>query len=219
MSFTPTELRVLEAIDNNCDRIIGIAKEVQKNPELGYREFNTSKLVKEVFENLGLETKDGIAYTGVKGVLGKNDNFNVSLIGELDSVICFDHPYAVFPSGAAHACGHHAQIANLVGAAIGLAESGVGAELDGKITFMAVPAEEYIELEYRQKLKDEGKIKFFSGKQQMIYDGEFDDVDAAIMVHAQPENPDKAVYLDADSLGFVKRRQESGGKFHKELKM
>ena len=212
MSFTPTELRVLEAIDNNCDRIIGIAKEVQKNPELGYREFNTSKLVKEVFENLGLETKDGIAYTGVKGVLGKNDNFNVSLIGELDSVICFDHPYAVFPSGAAHACGHHAQIANLVGAAIGLAESGVGAELDGKITFMAVPAEEYIELEYRQKLKDEGKIKFFSGKQQMIYDGEFDDVDAAIMVHAQPENPDKAVYLDADSLGFVTKNITFKGK-------
>lgn len=38
-------------------------------------------------------------------------------------------------------------------------------ELGGKVTFMATPAEEYIELDYRQSLKDEGKIKFFSGKQ------------------------------------------------------
>ncbi len=40
--------------------------------------------------------------------------------------------------------------------------------------FMAVPAEEFVELEYREKLRDEGKIKFFSGKQEFIRVGAFE---------------------------------------------
>ena len=212
MSFSEIEKKVLDCIDKNKDVIIEYGKKVLSNPELGFREFETSKLVKSCFDKLGLSVKNNISYTGVKGVLGTNDNFNVSLIGELDSVICFAHPDAVFPSGAAHACGHSVQIANLLGAAIGLSESGVIDSLGGKITFMAVPAEEYNEIEFRQKLKDEGKIEFFSGKQQLVYEGEFDDVDAAIMVHAQPETPDKAVFLDADSLGFVTKNITFKGK-------
>ena len=211
MAFTSAEKKVIDAIDNNKDKIIEFAKKVLNNPELGFKEFKTSELVKDVFEELKLDVKDKIAYTGVKGRLGK-DGFNVCLIGELDSVKCFEHPNAVFPSGAAHACGHHAQLANLIGAAIGFSDSGVMDELGGRVTFMAVPAEEYIELEYRQQLKDEGKIKFFSGKQQLVYEGEFDDVDTAIMVHAQPETPDSAVFLDADSLGFVMKNVTFKGK-------
>ncbi len=212
MAFTTVEKMVMDTIDGNKERIIEIGKRILKNPELGFREFQTSALVKELFEELRLDVKDKIAFTGVKGVLGNSDDFNVSIIGELDSVKCFEHPDAVFPSGAAHACGHNVQLANLIGAAIGLSQSGVIDELGGRVTFMAVPAEEYIELEYRQQLKDEGKIKFFSGKQQLIYEGEFDDVDAAIMVHAQPETPDKAVFLDADSLGFVMKNVTFRGK-------
>jgi len=212
MSLSALENRVIEAIDKNSEKIISIGKSILKNPELGYKEFETSSLVKKYFEELGLDVTDNIAYTGVKGQLGNKKDFNVALIGELDSVVCFEHPDASFPSGAAHACGHHAQLANMLGAAIGLAQRGIIDERCGKVTFMAVPAEEYIELEYRQKLKDEGKIKFFGGKQQLIYEGEFDDVDAAIMVHAQPETPQNAVFLDADSLGFVMKNVTFKGK-------
>ena len=49
---------------------------------------------------------------------------------------------------------------------------------------MAVPAEEFIEIEYRQKLKEEGKIHFLAGKQELIYRGAFDDVDMAMMIHS-----------------------------------
>lgn len=211
MAFTDIEKKLLSAIDENADEIISLGKKVLSNPELGYREFETQKLVNEVFEKIGLSSKSGIAYTGTKATIGKGD-FNVCLIGELDSVKCFDHPCAIYPSGAAHACGHNIQLANLLGAAIGFAKSGVMDEMTGKVTFMAVPAEEYIELEYRQSLKDEGKIKYFSGKQQLVYEGEFDDVDVAIMTHAQPETPDKAVFLDADSLGFVMKNVTFKGK-------
>ena len=139
MSFSEREQKVLNAIDVNRDRIVELGKKVLESPELGYREFETSALVKECFCELGLEVKDGIAYTGVKATLGKNDAFNVCIIGELDSIMCAQHPEASPVSGAAHACGHNVQIANMLGAAIGLSQSGIINDLGGKITFMATP--------------------------------------------------------------------------------
>jgi hypothetical protein len=41
-------------------------------------------------------------------------------------------------------------------------------ELDGSVAFVAVPAEEYVELEYRERLREEGKIEFFGGKQEFL---------------------------------------------------
>ena len=52
----------------------------------------------------------------------------------------------------------------MYGVADALVHSGILEQLDGKIDFMAVPAEEYIEMDYRQKLKDERKIKLFCRK-------------------------------------------------------
>ena len=91
--------------------------------------------------------------------------------------------------GAAHACGHNAQIAAMLGAAMGLCLSGAMEQLDGDLAFLAVPAEEFVELEYRQKLRDEGKVEFVGGKQQLIAEGAFDDVDMAMMVHSMPGAP------------------------------
>ena len=212
MGFSVIEQKVLDAIDKMSDKIIGIGKKVLEGPELGYKEFETSALVKECFTELGLDVKDGIAYTGVKGVLGKGEDFNLCIIGELDSIMCPEHPKVCHSSGAAHACGHNIQIANLIGAAIGLTNSGVMDNLGGRITFMATPAEEYVELEYRKKLRDEGKIKFFGGKQELVYEGEFDDIDAVMMVHARPEAPEKIVCLDAESVGFVTKSITFHGK-------
>jgi len=85
----------------------------------------------------------------------------------MDAVVSPQHPSANPLTGAAHACGHNAQIATMLGAAIGLTAGNALQELDGDVVFMAVPAEEFVELEYREKLRDEGKIKFFSGKQEL----------------------------------------------------
>ena len=212
MSFSQSEQKILTAIDNNAERIINIAKKVLEKPELGFKEFQTSALVKDEFEKLSLKCTDSLAVTGVKGVLGDENGFNVCIMGELDSIVCPEHEKAVMPSGAAHACGHHAQIANLIGAAIGLSESGVMENLGGAVTFLATPAEEYIELEYRKKLKEEGKLKFFSGKQQLIYEGVFDNIDAAMMVHAQPDQKEEQVFIHAESLGFVMKTVTFKGK-------
>ena len=75
-------------------------------------------------------------------------------------------------------------------------------ELDGSITFMATPAEEFIDTDYRRELRAEGKIDFFGGKQQLIYEGAFDDVDMAMMLHAQPDEPAEKLYMRGYNLGF-----------------
>jgi len=72
----------------------------------------------------------------------------------------------------------------MAGAAVGLTAAGVLENLAGRVAFMAVPAEEYVEIEYRLRLRREGKIEFLGGKSEFVRLGEFDDVDMAILVHA-----------------------------------
>lgn len=212
MPFTEKEKRVLSVIDENQAKIIEVAKTVLSSPEGGFKEFETSKLVRRVFEELSLDVTDSLAVTGVKGVLGNEDKFNVCLIGELDGIVCPEHKKANPQSGYAHACGHHAQLAALIGAAIGICKGNALEDTDGSVTFMAVPAEEYIDIEYRKKLKEDGKIEFFGGKQQLINEGVFDKTDIAIMVHAQPESADGGVFVHSKSLGFVLKNVTFKGK-------
>ena len=151
--------RIIDTIDLYRQTIIDCGEKIKRNPELGYKEFKTAQTVKEHFETLGVPYEDSLAITGVKGVIGKKDaKFNVCVIGELDAVKCYDHPFADSETGAAHACGHNAQIAAMIGAAYGLVKSGVLDQLDGKITFFAVPAEEFAELDYRKHLIESGKV-------------------------------------------------------------
>ena len=133
---------------------------------------------------------------------GKKDGYNICIIGEMDAIKCAGHPYEGQFS-AAHACGHNAQIAAMMGTAIVLKKSGIMPELSGDVTFMAVPAEEFIDLDYRKQLKENGKIKYFGGKQQLIYEGAFDDVDIAMMIHAQGQEENPKIYVRGNNLGFV----------------
>jgi len=195
---------VMDAIDKRKDEIIAIGEDIFAHPELGYKEFRTSEIVKKHFRQLGIEYKDGIAITGVKGWLkGAESNVKLCIMGELDSVLCPEHPHADPETGAAHSCGHHGQIAGMLGVAMGLVDSGIMKELGGDIALVAVPAEEYVEIEYRSKLRREGKIQFLGGKQQFIVEGEFDDIDLAMMVHMGGEDEGKKVSVGGTSNGFV----------------
>ena len=62
-------------------------------------------------------------------------------------------------------------------------------ELSGDAVFFGVPAEEYVELAYRNKLIKEGKLHFLTGKGQLIYEGAFDDIDMAMQMHADKNMP------------------------------
>lgn len=199
------KIKALDAITNQRNRIISIGEEIFRHPELGYKENNTSNLVKQVWDELGLEDITSVGLTGWKGYLKEKDYtaspINVAVMGELDAVISPKHPFADKQTGAAHACGHHAQIAAMIGCAIGL--SAVKDALDGNVCFLATPAEEYIELGYRSQLKQNGLITYFGGKQQMIAEGVFDDVDMALMVHSETNQKEPHISINSHSTGFI----------------
>lgn len=205
--------KIFKAIDESREEIIACGEYILANPELGYKEFKTSARVKEEFEKLGIPYEAELAITGVKGVIGNKDaKVNICIIGELDAVKCYDHPRADGDTGAAHACGHNAQIAAMIGAAYGIVKSGVLDVLDGKITFFAVPAEEFVELEYREHLVNSGKITYMAGKQELIHIGAFDDVDMAMMIHSHALTPSVNFYINGSSLGFDTKQITFRGK-------
>ena len=202
MSLNELKRKVCRCIDERKEELISIGEKILKNPELGYKEEKTAELVKKNFEKVGIEYRDKLALTGVKGKIGIKSP-NIAILGELDAVISPDHPYANKKTGAAHACGHNTMITNLLGVCFGLIDSKVIKNLDGSVTFFAVPAEEYIEIEFRKKLMKEGKIEFLGGKQELIRLGEFDDIDMAMMFHPAPNLPARIVNTNLSMNGFI----------------
>ena len=196
--------RVSDSIEKRSKEITEIGETVLRNPELGYKEMKTAALVAEKFRSLGLSYQKGLALTGVIAqVPGRSGKVKVAVLGELDSIRIPVHPFADPLTGAAHGCGHNAQIAGMLGAGMGLIDSGVMKELDGSVTLMAVPAEELVELEYRNKLREEGKIAFLTGKQEFIRLGLFDGIDMALMFHLDMCEPGKKVSVGATMNGCV----------------
>lgn len=213
MNKSDLKQKICNTIDLNRDKIIEIGTKIFLNPELGYKELETSKLVAQELTDLGLKVEEKIAVTGIKARTNENvEGPTIAVLGELDAVICKEHENANSETGAVHACGHNAQIAAMIGVAIGLVKSGVIKELKGKVDFMAVPAEEYIELGYRSKLKIENKISYFGGKQELIKRGYFDDVDLAMMIHSLNLPDDKKTIIGAMSNGFVGKNTQFIGK-------
>ena len=204
MNLDNHKRNVCKIIDENKEKLISIGEKIFIKPELGFKEEKTAKLIKETFEKMGVKYKDKLALTGIKATIpGRKKSPNIAILGEMDAVISPNHPFADKKTGAAHACGHHTMITNLLGVGIGLFNSGVMENLDGSVTLLAVPAEEYIEIEYRKNLLRQGKINFLGGKQELIQLGEFDDIDMAIMFHPAPNTPNRVIYTNLSMNGFI----------------
>ncbi|MFC7204435.1 amidohydrolase [Haloferax namakaokahaiae] len=204
--------RVCDAIDARADDIIEFAKDVQSEPELGYKEVETTKKVVSLFESLDLDVETELAITGARARVGgengddgddSDDEFVAAVLGELDALVNPDHPLADPETGAVHACGHNAQLAHLVGTAFGLVEGDAIDSLDAAVEFVAVPAEEYLDLDYRRSLVESGDIEFFGGKQELIRRGYVDDWNMAVMMHAGSDEPERVVTSNFSTNGFV----------------
>ena len=195
---------VCQAIDEHAQQIVQVAQEIGKTPELGFKETKTAAAVSKFLGDLNYSCQQGLALTGVKAQLKPGAaGPNIAVIGELDAVICPDSPAANPETGAAHACGHNLQLGAMLGAALGLKLAGIADSLAGNVTFMATPAEEYVEIAFRQQLREQGKIRYLGGKQELIYRGEFDDIDIAMMIHADKDAPAGRVGLCETCNGFV----------------
>ena len=214
--------RAAEVIDSKADEFVALAQTILKNPEPGFRELKTARLVAQKFGELRLQPRNGLAVTGVRAdALGGTAGPTLAILGELDSLIVAEHPHADPDTGAAHACGHHCQIAMMLGAATALTQSDVLEYLSGRIAFMAVPAEEYIEIEFRDGLREKGKIEFLGGKAEFVRLGEFDDVNLAMMLHTTSNPAEKLMCISntnngtvAKRIQFIGRASHAGGAPH-----
>ena len=189
-----TGQRILRLIDVHKDQIIAFAEDIAAHPEPGYEEFCTAGKTAEVLKNLGYKVTEHLARTGVKGTKSVKEGSSLTVIGELDAIGCHSHPNANPVTGVAHACGHHAQMAAMIGCAIAMADPDVQKCLAGTVNFLAVPAEEYIDADKRARLKKEG-IEFCCGKSEMIRTGVFDDTDIALTTHVHMVPVEEDFYL------------------------
>lgn len=199
------EKQITDIIDSHRDEIIDFARDVYSHGELGYKEFETSKRFVEFARKLGLTVKEGLAVTGAKAYLNEDrkDEISLALIGELDALRIPNHEYANPETQAAHCCGHHAQLAGIIGAAVALSVPEIARELDGQVVFFAVPAEEYGEIAFKNRLREEGKIKYGGGKCELIRIGAFDDINLNIAHHST--NGNAVGFRQGANNGFVSK--------------
>jgi amidohydrolase len=212
--------RVFDAIDRRAEEIVRLGETIRAHPELGFKEVKTARLVEETLARMGLSPKSGLALTGVRadavGRGGSGPTF--ALLGELDALVVAGHPAADPATGAAHACGHNAQIAGLLGAAMGLLDARALDHLTGRVVFLAVPAEEYGDLEWRIAQARAGTLEFLGGKPELLRLGHFDDVDLAMMIHttSRPEDGRAGVPVSNNgcivkTLRYIGRAAHAGG--------
>jgi len=176
--------KYIEMVNKHRDIILDALDYIWKHPETGYKEWKTHAYLEEAFAKLGYE----LTLAGdIPGFTAEVDTGRpgptIAVFGEMDSLICNAHPEADPETGAVHACGHCAQTAALLGLAAALKEPGALDEMCGKILLVAVPAEELIEVEYREQLRKAGTIRYFGGKPEFMVRGLLDGVDMAIMIH------------------------------------
>ena len=127
-------------------------RDIHQHPELGNREFRTSKLIAAHLRSLGLEVKEGVAKTGVVAILkGAKPGPVIGLRADIDALPVTERVNIPFASkvkttyngqevGVMHACGHDTHVAMLMTAAEILA--GMKNEIAGTVKFIFQPAEE-----------------------------------------------------------------------------
>ena len=207
------EQRILQLIESHSKDIIEVGRDVYRNAELGYKEHRTSALIREKLESLGIVCGENLAVTGFKGYLKPKDAGSpvLAVIGEMDGLPISNHICANPETGASHCCGHNAHMAALTGAAIALSDPQVKEALGGNIVFMAVPAEEYVDMEFRMELQKKGVICYGGGKSELIRIGAFDDVDLAVGHHTVC-NTNGYLLANGTTNGFVNKTVHFYGK-------
>ncbi len=134
---------LLEEARSIQDWIVDLRRRLHRHPELMYEEVETSRLVRETLDSLGIEYRWPVAETGVVATLGKGPGACVALRADMDALPIQEEADVDFRSevdGRMHACGHDCHTAMLLGAARLLKER--EDELPGVVKLFFQPAEE-----------------------------------------------------------------------------
>jgi amidohydrolase len=118
-------------------------RQIHQYPETAFEETETARLVADRLRQAGIEVHQGLAQTGVVGVLRRGNSTNsLALRADMDALFIQEQnqfDYASRHHGKMHACGHDGHTAMLLGAACFLATRG---RFDGTVYFIFQPAEE-----------------------------------------------------------------------------
>jgi amidohydrolase len=135
---------VKEKIADMKDWLIETRRTLHMNPELGFEEVETSRLIAKYLEKFGLQVKTGMAKTGVIGLLkGGKPGKTVAIRADMDALPMEEAnqvPYRSKVKGKMHACGHDAHVTILLGVA--RLFSSMGNQVQGNIKWVFQPAEE-----------------------------------------------------------------------------
>jgi len=152
VTITAKSQTVDELITKVEPKVIEWRRDFHQTPELSNREFKTAEKIAKHLKKLGLEVQEGVAHTGVVGILkGKNPGPVVALRADIDALPVTERVPVPFASkvmstyngietGVMHACGHDAHIAILMGTAEVLTK--MKDKLNGTVKFIFQPAEE-----------------------------------------------------------------------------
>ena len=160
---------------NVLTQLINFRRLLHQNPELGYQEYNTSKLVYQQLESINIPFQSGIAKTGIVAELSKGKGKCIALRADMDALPIQEETTLEFASknnGIMHACGHDVHTTMLLGAAMKLKDL----DFSGKIKFIFQPSEEGVN----------GDIDKKSGGQRIVELGFLKDVDYALALHVHP---------------------------------
>jgi amidohydrolase len=147
----PLEPAIGAAARHVDSKVVGWRRDIHQHPELGNREFRTSKMVAAHLRALGIEVRE-MAHTGIVGLLrGAQPGPVVALRADMDALPVTEEVDVPFKStvrtewngmscGVMHACGHDAHTAILMGVAEVLA--GLRSRIAGSVKFLFQPAEE-----------------------------------------------------------------------------
>lgn len=152
-SFGQTNDENINKLSNDIEgKVIEWRRHIHENPELSNREFNTAKYIAKHLRSLGIEVQEGVAKTGVVGLLkGDFPGKVVALRADMDALPVTERNDLSFKSlvmseyngkktGVMHACGHDTHVAILMGAAEVLSK--MKSKINGTVKFIFQPAEE-----------------------------------------------------------------------------
>ena len=104
------------------DEIVALRREIHRHPEIGRKEFRTSKLIREKLAEFGVNEIQSPVPTAVIGLIhgGKGAGRCVALRADIDALPVTEEtglPYSSEEAGMMHACGHDMHVAMLLGTA------------------------------------------------------------------------------------------------------
>ncbi|MGE3190899.1 MAG: amidohydrolase [Vicinamibacterales bacterium] len=201
---SPLVGQIDKVVDETMPQVVTWRRDFHKNPELGNREFRTSKVIAETLERLGYTVETGVAHTGVVAVLkGGKPGPVVGLRSDMDALPVTEQVDLPFKStattewngqqvGVMHACGHDNHMAMLLGAATVFAR--LRDQLPGTIKLIFQPAEE-------GPPAGEG----IGGAELMVKEGALDNpkVDAMFGLHVFPMHAGEIQYRSGPLMASV----------------